>query len=963
MTSMVLLLLQTLLLLPLVSASHHFGGTVSFSYKGTNPDGSFKVSFRNRATYDGCQFSHYWSCSRGNCGSTNGGPKTVIDSSSNAPIYNSQWCETETVETRTVGSDKPFELSDQSCCWIPTRNGVFSWSLNTLVDLGRRSDTGKPNNSPDTAILPFMRVPENCPRSYKLMAFDPDGDRVRCRYGNYNDRECDGCDQPSGFHLDEDSCTLHYQQGSADPRVYGFEMVVEDYSRQHIDLFYSDGSKAHKHPLLARRKRSVWVNGYQNQSGSTTPPPSPTSTASPWWWMWPTTPPTMRPITTTSPTYQWWWMWPTSTTPPPPTTTTPTTTTTRPTTTTPTTTTPTTTTTRPTTTTPTTTTPTTTTARPTTTTPTTTRPTTTTTRPTTTTPTTTTSPTYQWWWMWPTSTTPPPTTTTPTTTTTRPITTTSPTYQWWWMWLTTTTPRTTTQRPTTTTQTISTRSTTIQSTTTAGAPPYTNTPPLSKLPLQFSLLVDPAVPSCEEGVYLPTFVHPTPADGARIKAEVNKEVEIKVKAEATHSVMQDLIMSGPSNISMHRSTHNEFVIRWTPMADDLGEHYPICFAVESATGSAISSFQTASHNHVHATAVSQSGVYQTEMRCVLVDVGKEQIKANVVCGESSMRVEIPKDSLTGLSEDHLELSDPTNTVCSLTTHSNSSHVIADFPLNACGTQIEEDDDNLFFKNEFTTVDDPSQLITRKHLMEISFYCQYAKKSNMTVGFTAHRKNVTVWERGFGTFTYQFEFYPDSQYQAMIDPNSYPLEYELGSKIYMEIEASSSLNNTEMFVESCRASPYDNPNYHSTYTIIDNGCTVDPTVQIYAPSNQKQFRFSVEAFKFIGLHDQVYISCSVMVCEAGNPNTRCSQGCMNSSSSNDHHHIHKREATVQSRAHFISQGPLRLHSDSSASVINLNLNLVFIAGCLLATVGMICGVVVFKTKMSKVRYQPLPTYET
>uniref|UniRef100_A0A3P9KAY5 ZP domain-containing protein n=1 Tax=Oryzias latipes TaxID=8090 RepID=A0A3P9KAY5_ORYLA len=381
--------------------------------------------------------------------------------------------------------------------------------------------------------------------------------------------------------------------------------------------------------------------------------------------------------------------------------------------------------------------------------------------------------------------------------------------------------------------------------------------------------------------------------------------------------MQDLIMSGPSNISMHRSTHNEFVIRWTPMADDLGEHYPICFAVESATGSDISSFQTASYNHVHATAVSQSGVYQTEMRCVLVDVGKEQIKANVVCGESSMRVEIPKDSLTGLSEDHLELSDPTNTVCSLTTHSNSSHVIADFPLNACGTQIEEDDDNLFFKNEITTVDDPSQLITRKHLMEISFYCQYAKKSNMTVGFTAHRKNITVWERGFGTFTYQFEFYPDNQYQAMIDPNSYPLEYELGNKIYMEIEASS-LNNTEMFVESCRASPYDNPNYHSTYTIIDNGCTVDPTVQIYAPSNQKQFRFSVEAFKFIGLHDQVYISCSVMVCEAGNPNTRCSQGCMNSSSSNDHHHIHKREAGVQSGAHFISQGPLRLHSDNSAS---------------------------------------------
>jgi len=119
-------------------------------------------------------------------------------------------------------------------------------------------------------------------------------------------------------------------------------------------------------------------------------------------------------------------------------------------------------------------------------------------------------------------------------------------------------------------------------------------------------------------------------------------------------------------------------------------------------------------------------------------------------------------------------------------------------------------------------DDSSALITRKHLVEARFYCQYPKKGNMTMGFTAHRKNVTVWERGFGTFTYQFEFYPDSQFRTMIDPNSYPLEYDVGNRIHMQIEASSSVNNTEMFVESCTAAPYDNPNYHPTYSIIENG---------------------------------------------------------------------------------------------------------------------------------------------
>ncbi|KAG8001107.1 ZP domain-containing protein [Nibea albiflora] len=351
-----------------------------------------------------------------------------------------------------------------------------------------------------------------------------------------------------------------------------------------------------------------------------------------------------------------------------------------------------------------------------------------------------------------------------------------------------------------------------------------------------------------EGHYLPKLVAPTPQHGARIQAEVNKEVEIRVNAQAAYTTIQQIIMSGPLNISKHRTTHNEFVIRWTPTPDNLGNLFPVCFAVESVSGSRI---------------------YQSEMRCVLVDVGREHIKSNVICNESTMTVEVEKSSFAGLDEDHLRLSDPTNTACSLQTHSNSTHIIGVIPLNACGTQIEEDEDNLIFKNEITTVTNNQNTITRHHLLEVQFYCQYPKRGNVTLGFTAHRNNITVWEKGFGTFTYNFEFFPDTQYQTMIDPNSYPLE-----------------------------------------------CNVDSTIQTYSTTNKRQFRFSMEAFKFIGLHDQVYISCSVMMCEAGNP----------------------------------------------TQVINLNLNLVFIAGCLLAAVGMVSAVVMYKAKVSRVKYQPLPAFE-
>ncbi|MEQ2204957.1 hypothetical protein XENOCAPTIV_021872 [Xenoophorus captivus] len=188
-----------------------------------------------------------------------------------------------------------------------------------------------------------------------------------------------------------------------------------------------------------------------------------------------------------------------------------------------------------------------------------------------------------------------------------------------------------------------------------------------------------------------------------------------------------------------------------------------------------------------------------------------------------MKVEVEKASFFGLQEDHLRLSDPRNTICSLDRLSNSTHIVAIIPLNGCGTQIEEDEDNLIFKNEITSTDDaPNTLITRKHLVEARFYCQYTKRGNVTVSFSAHRKNIRVWEKGFGTFTYQFEFYQDDQFGAMFDPNSYPLEFDIGNRIYMQIDASSSINDTVMFVESCRAAPYDNPNYQPTYSIIENG---------------------------------------------------------------------------------------------------------------------------------------------
>ncbi|XP_028442044.1 CUB and zona pellucida-like domain-containing protein 1 [Perca flavescens] len=277
-------------------------------------------------------------------------------------------------------------------------------------------------------------------------------------------------------------------------------------------------------------------------------------------------------------------------------------------------------------------------------------------------------------------------------------------------------------------------------------------------------------------------------------------------------------------------------------------------------------------------------------------------------------------------------------------------------LNTCGTTVEEDENNIIFKNMITS-GDPTEIISRQNDVEIVFSCAYPKRSNLTLGFT-HKNPYVFTEKGFGAFTFQFEFFQSQRFRKQIESSTYPVEVYLKQMIFMQIEATTSIPNTELFVESCKATPYDNPNSRISYTIIENGCVRDNTVEIYN-SSKSQFRFGMEAFEFIGAHEQVYITCSVILCETAVLGSRCSQGCINSNSGNLRV---KREAVAQSSRHTISQGPLHLAktSDSQASgpSLNMGLNIIFIVGCLLA-----CGVVIYRSRRSKAKYQPLPTFET
>ncbi|MEQ2213703.1 hypothetical protein XENOCAPTIV_019571 [Xenoophorus captivus] len=196
------------------------------------------------------------------------------------------------------------------------------------------------------------------------------------------------------------------------------------------------------------------------------------------------------------------------------------------------------------------------------------------------------------------------------------------------------------------------------------------------------------------------------------------------------------------------------------------------------------------------------------------------VEAVVTCNETTIKVEMAKTYTIRRNEDKLHLNDFTNPSCNLKSHSNETHLVAIMGLGECGTRAEEDNDNIYFRNEITSAD-PEQIISRHHDVEIAFSCSFPKRANLTLGFR-HKNPYAFNEKGFGSFNFQFEFFQSQRFSEQVNASSYPVEVYLKQMIFMQIEATTSIPNTELFVESCRATPYDNPNSRISYTIIENG---------------------------------------------------------------------------------------------------------------------------------------------
>ncbi|KAJ0055890.1 hypothetical protein NL108_014392 [Boleophthalmus pectinirostris] len=101
---------------------------------------------------------------------------------------------------------------------------------------------------------------------------------------------------------------------------------------------------------------------------------------------------------------------------------------------------------------------------------------------------------------------------------------------------------------------------------------------ISKVPIQFIFTVDPAVPDCEEGLYLPKYLPPTPDHEARVYTAVQQSIAIFIQFTANYSSSSELLHNGPLNMTVERTRLKEHALVWIPTEEEIG-HHPVCYVL------------------------------------------------------------------------------------------------------------------------------------------------------------------------------------------------------------------------------------------------------------------------------------------------------------------------------------------------------------------------------------------------
>ncbi|XP_039466192.1 uncharacterized protein LOC120439341 [Oreochromis aureus] len=219
-----------------------FVGAINFYTKEKYVNDSSSLTVRLMRNNQSCTPDFSFGCQNSSCGYVSTLIRKVDQEDSG------EWCQNElrTVLPSPINAVRSLGISGVN--WVSgIKNNIGSWVTVVAFDLRNRSDTNKENSSPQSTVIPFVRVPSNCRRDFSPLMFDPDGDQVKCRYRSL--LECNACEPPSVLILSSSNCTLSFSPtADSNQGRYGVQLLMEDFPMKNINMTGVNGTKTIKTP-------------------------------------------------------------------------------------------------------------------------------------------------------------------------------------------------------------------------------------------------------------------------------------------------------------------------------------------------------------------------------------------------------------------------------------------------------------------------------------------------------------------------------------------------------------------------------------------------------------------------------------------------------------------------------------------------------------------------------------------
>ncbi|XP_019640125.1 PREDICTED: ZP domain-containing protein-like [Branchiostoma belcheri] len=254
---------------------------------------------------------------------------------------------------------------------------------------------------------------------------------------------------------------------------------------------------------------------------------------------------------------------------------------------------------------------------------------------------------------------------------------------------------------------------------------------------------------------------------------------------------------------------------------------------------------------------------------------------NVGCHQDHMTVTFPRETLTGVDVDNMHLLDDS---CRATVTNES--VTFTTGLQDCGT-IEDSSEAGILTFSNAAIGAPvmgANGAVRGTPFTETFQCEFTSQFVVSQGeeilYNIPSPRVQVVD-GNNRFTFGMDTFTSPDFTETYKPDDYPLKVSSSDNFNFGLSVDSPLDNLELFALDCLATPSTDPDDTPSVSIIEDGCDVDPTLELdTVQSNDMALYYSIQSFTFPNIQppNLVYIHCTMVVCFKDDPNSRCSEGC-------------------------------------------------------------------------------------